>query len=105
MTVLQVPPDRKGQRVQMWCKARRESQDQLARKDCKVFKEQQVLKDRQEHRAWQEMMVPQVLPDRKAQRAQTVYKARRESQDQLVRKDCRAFKGQPEHKVHKAYKA
>ena len=50
-------------------------------------------------------MVPQALPDHKDQRVQMAHKVLRELQDQLVRKDCRAFKGQPEHKVHKAYKA
>ena len=39
MTVLQVPPDHKAQRVRMAPKAHRESQDQQDHKDCKVSKE------------------------------------------------------------------
>ena len=51
MMVPQALPDHKDQRVQMAHKARRESQDRLVRKVCKASKEQQVLRDRQAHRA------------------------------------------------------
>jgi hypothetical protein len=51
MMVPQVLPDRKAQQVQMAHKARRESQDRLARKDCKESKEQQALRVQQAHRA------------------------------------------------------
>ena len=38
------------------------------------------------------MMVPQVPLDRKAPQVQMVHKARRESQDRLVHKDCKVFR-------------
>jgi hypothetical protein len=66
-----------------------EQPDRKGHKDPQVRREHKV---QQAHKAWREMMAPQVPLVHKAQLEQMVHRALRESPDQRVHKDCKVSK-------------